>query len=184
MSKKRKRNRQLTDAELERRLEEFLNGPSSSAHTGVVERAPFPPEENGYFEVHWGLTPNGGDLSIGYFYDKFRRPCKEEDMAYMNIIEYLKDGTFVQSYAGAPPILSEEEWQEGQIMFAEAYAAQHKLTIVGKAIDENTDMYFHCTRAEGNRTVVLCVSRRETIEVCEVIDPVQRFKALKLIKGL
>ena len=110
MSKKSKRNRQLTDAELERRLEEFLNRSSNSAHTGVVEKPPFPPKENGYFEVHWGHTPNGGDLSIGSFFDKYGRPCKRENMAYMHICEYLKDGTLVQCTSGAPPVLTEDTY--------------------------------------------------------------------------
>jgi len=109
MSKKHKSNRHLSDAELDRRIEEFLNGSSSFAHGGVIERPPFPPEENGFFEVHWGHTPNGGDLSIGSFFDKYGRPCKREEMAYMHVSEYLKDGTLVQSTSGMPPKLSKEE---------------------------------------------------------------------------
>ena len=65
-----------------------------------MESHPFPPKENGYFEVHWGRTPNGGDLSIGSFFDKDGKPCKREDMAYMHITEYLRDGTFVQETMG------------------------------------------------------------------------------------
>lgn len=61
---------------------------------------PFPPEESEFIEIHNAPTPNGGDLSIAYFYDIERRPCKRKDAAFMNIVEYLNDGTRINEYYG------------------------------------------------------------------------------------
>ena len=62
---------------------------------------PFPPEENECIEIHRNPTPNGGDLSIAYFYDKENNPCKREEAAYMNIVEYKNDGTRINESYGA-----------------------------------------------------------------------------------
>ncbi len=56
------------------------------------ELIPFPPEENEFCEIHWGNTPSGGDLSIGYFFDKDGNRCNRANAARINIIEYTKDG--------------------------------------------------------------------------------------------
>ena len=53
---------------------------------------PFPPEENEFCEIHWGNTPSGGDLSIGYFFDKDGNKCTRANAARINIIEYTKSG--------------------------------------------------------------------------------------------
>jgi hypothetical protein len=63
----------------------------------------FPPEENEFMEIHWGTTPLGGDLSIGYYFDKDDQHCTRENMAYMNIYIYNKDGTYVNCVIGNNP---------------------------------------------------------------------------------
>ena len=55
-------------------------------------------EENDYMEIQWGTTPLGGDLSIAYFFDKNDQHCTREDMAYMDIIIYNEDGTYLCKY--------------------------------------------------------------------------------------
>lgn len=66
-------------------------------------KEPFPPEENEFMEIDWGSTPLGGDLSIAYFFDKDDQHCTRENMAYMNIYIYEKDGTYVNSVMGKNP---------------------------------------------------------------------------------
>ena len=63
----------------------------------------FPPEENDYMEIQWGTTPLGGDLSIAYYYDKDNQHCTRENMAYMDIIIYNEDGTYVNMVHGKNP---------------------------------------------------------------------------------
>ena len=65
-----------------------------------VSNEKFPPEENEFMEIHYHKTPSGGDLSISYFYDKEKRPCRKENMAYMDIVEYKKDGTYLNCHYG------------------------------------------------------------------------------------
>ena len=65
--------------------------------------AMFPPEENEYMKIEWGETPLGGDLSIAYYYDKDGNHCTRENMAYMNIVIYTKDGEYVNSVYGKKP---------------------------------------------------------------------------------
>lgn len=64
---------------------------------------PFPPEENEFMEIHRGSTPLGGDLSIAYFFDRNDQHCTRENMAYMNILIYDNDGTFVNAVYGKNP---------------------------------------------------------------------------------
>jgi hypothetical protein len=45
-------------------------------------------------------TPNGGDYSIAYFYDKDRQPCSKADAVYIDIVEYTKDGKRVNEAHG------------------------------------------------------------------------------------
>lgn len=66
-------------------------------------KEPFPPEENEFMEIDWGSTPLGGDLSIAYFFDKDDQHCTRENMAYMNIYIYEKDGTYVNCVMGKNP---------------------------------------------------------------------------------
>lgn len=63
----------------------------------------FPPEENDYMEIQWGTTPLGGDLSIAYFFDKNDQHCTRENMAYMDIVIYNEDGTYVNMVHGKNP---------------------------------------------------------------------------------
>ena len=58
------------------------------------------PANTEYCEVHKGTTPNGGDYSVAYFYDKEHKPCKRKDAKFVNIIEYSKSGDRVnEAYA-------------------------------------------------------------------------------------
>ena len=68
-----------------------------------AKREPFNPVSNEWQEVHWGETPLGGDVSIAYYYDKEGNHCTKENMAYMDIVIYTKDGTYVNSVMGANP---------------------------------------------------------------------------------
>ena len=168
----------MSDEEFFRRLDDFLG------YSGTEKREPFPPEETGYFEVHWGKTPNGGDLSIGTFFDKYGRPCTREHMAYMHICEYLKDGTFIQSTSGAPPIATTEEKKEEQLNLAEETATERKWEIKGKAFAENNDLYVQCSCPDETKPIVIRVSHQQLGNVLIVDDAIEKFKALKLIKGL
>lgn len=64
---------------------------------------PFPPVDNEFCESHVGKTPSGGDYSTAYFFDKDGNPCRKEDRAYMNVVEYTKDGKRINEFYGAPP---------------------------------------------------------------------------------
>lgn len=156
--------------------EEFFRLANSDEHL-------FSPEENGFFEVHWGHTPNGGDLSIGSFFDKYGRPCKREKMAYMHICEYLNDGTLVQSTSGTPPKLAEEELRKGQIMFADDYAINNNLTVVGKVFDENNDLYAKCASQDRTKSIIIWAPRCSMGTVAVIEDNFRKFQVLKLIKG-
>ena len=70
---------------------------------GIAEQLPNKgiPEETEFSETHKHRTPNGGDYSTAYFYDKNGNPCKKEDAAYMNIIEFTEDGVRVNETYGA-----------------------------------------------------------------------------------
>ena len=72
-------------------------------HKSDEQKKTFPPEKNEFMEIHWGSTPLGGDLSIGYYYDKDGNHCTRENMAYMNIVIYTKDGQYVNSVYGKNP---------------------------------------------------------------------------------
>ena len=61
---------------------------------------PFNPVTNEYQEVHWGTTPLGGDLSIAIYYDKNGERCNKENMEYMDIKIYTKDGVLINSVMG------------------------------------------------------------------------------------
>ena len=52
---------------------------------------------NGEQERVDGATPNGGDYSIAYYYDEQNRPCKKAVAYLVNIVEYTKDGEYVNS---------------------------------------------------------------------------------------
>lgn len=52
---------------------------------------------NGETERVDGPTPNGGDYSIAYYYDEQNRPCKKAVAYLVNIVEYTKDGEYVNS---------------------------------------------------------------------------------------
>ena len=64
------------------------------------EPAPFPPVDDEFCESHVHPTPNGGDYSTAYFYDKDGNPCRREEATYMNIVEYKKGGERVNESYG------------------------------------------------------------------------------------
>lgn len=68
----------------------------------IDQQEKFPPEENEFMEIHWGATPMGGDLSIGYYYDKNGEHCTRDKMHYMVIKIYEKDGTCIDTIVSAP----------------------------------------------------------------------------------
>ena len=52
---------------------------------------------NGEQERVDGATPNGGDYSIAYYYDKKHIPCKKQDAYIKVIVEYTKDDEYINS---------------------------------------------------------------------------------------
>lgn len=59
------------------------------------------PEDTEFSETHIHKTPNGGDFSTAFFYDKDGNPCKKEQAAFMNIVEYTKDRTRINESYGS-----------------------------------------------------------------------------------
>ncbi len=58
------------------------------------------PKETEFTETHKGPTPSGGAYSTAYFYDEDSCPCKREEASFMNIVEYLADGTRINETYG------------------------------------------------------------------------------------
>lgn len=81
----------MTDREFERLLDEVAG-----------ERADNIPQQHDvrFTERVDGLTINGGAYSIAYYYDQQGNPCRREDAASVNIIEYSEDGMRInETYA-------------------------------------------------------------------------------------
>lgn len=66
-------------------------------------KEPFNPAPTDYMGVNWGKTPLGGDVSLVYYFDKDGNHCKRENMAYINIVIYTKEGEYVNSVMGHNP---------------------------------------------------------------------------------
>ena len=58
------------------------------------------PKDTEFTETHKGPTPSGGAYSTAYFYDEEGCPCKREEASFMNIVEYLADGTRINETYG------------------------------------------------------------------------------------
>lgn len=43
-------------------------------------------------ETSYGLTPNGGDYSVAYYFDGDGNPCPKQNAKSVNIVEYSGDG--------------------------------------------------------------------------------------------
>ena len=73
----------MTDKEFERLLDEVAG-----------ERADKPTQQadHRFTERQDGATPNGGDYSIAYYYDRDGNPCTKGKAEAVNIIEFSKDG--------------------------------------------------------------------------------------------
>ena len=76
--------------------QEFTEGLRRFEMSGNLEQQPRKkagvPESTDTSEVHRGKTPNGGDYSVAYFFDKDEQPCKREAAKRINIVEYTLDG--------------------------------------------------------------------------------------------
>lgn len=72
----------MTDKEFEKLLDEVAGKRSDKIQK---------PDPR-YTETHYGRTPNGGDYSIAYYYDKDGNPCRKNEASAVNIIEYSKEG--------------------------------------------------------------------------------------------
>ena len=53
-----------------------------------------------FAERHDVKTPNGGDYSVAYFYDKDGLPCEKKKAKHMNIVEYKKNGERINEFYG------------------------------------------------------------------------------------
>lgn len=92
------------DPEFEKMLDglslESLRAKANANHIPV----PFPPEDDEFCESHVHPTPNGGDYSTAYFYDKEGHPCRKADAAYVNIVEFKRGGERVNESYGEVPV--------------------------------------------------------------------------------
>ena len=58
------------------------------------------PEDTFCSESHIGPTPSGGAYSTALYTDKWHKPCRKEDAAYIHITEFDKDGGFINDVHG------------------------------------------------------------------------------------
>ena len=58
------------------------------------------PEDTFCSESHIGPTPGGGAYSTALYTDKWHKPCRKEDAAYIHITEFDKDGGFINDVHG------------------------------------------------------------------------------------
>lgn len=73
----------MTDREFEKQLEEVAGERAASV---AIEPDPR------YTERADGPTINGGTYSIAYYYDLQGNPCRKEEAARVNIVEYTEKG--------------------------------------------------------------------------------------------
>ena len=70
-------------------------------HCSNPKADPFPPVDDEFCESHVAPTPNGGDYSTAYFYDADGNPCRKQDAAYMNVVEFKRGGERVNESYGS-----------------------------------------------------------------------------------
>lgn len=81
----------MTDREFERLLDEVAGERATNI--------PIEPDAR-FTERADGPTINGGAYSIAYYYDQQGNPCRREDAASVNIIEFSKEGMRInETYA-------------------------------------------------------------------------------------
>lgn len=81
----------MTDKEFEKLLDEVAGE--------RAENVPLQPDPR-YTETVMGKTINGGDYSVAYYYDSNGNPCTKSEATAVNIVEYTKDGGFVNECYG------------------------------------------------------------------------------------
>ncbi len=81
----------MTDKEFERLLDDIAG---ERANTSTQHPDPR------FTERQDGATPNGGDYSVAYYYDKDGNPCTKENAVAVNIIEFLNNGQRVNETYG------------------------------------------------------------------------------------
>lgn len=143
----------------------------------------FPPEENEYMEIHWGTTPIGGDFSIAYFFDKDNRHCTRENMAYMNIVIYNKDGTRVNEVYGKNPFEQPKviektiELQKAANKFAKTngYKAAERI------IEKDGWVYFRLLPKDSRQAAYLpdVIKINKSVGPYKVNDMIEKLRALK-----
>ena len=144
----------------------------------------FPPEENEYMEIHLGETPLGGDLSIAYFYDKDDQRCKRENMAYMNIVVYTKDGKFVNEVLGMNPYRNcsaeEIEISKNFQEVADEYASKHGYKSAERITEKEGWVYFRLIHKSSQQAVYLpdVIKIGKTGEPFNVTDIMEKLRAL------
>lgn len=81
----------MTDNEFERLLDnvagEKVDNPTQKPDPRFTERQD-------------GATPNGGDYSVAYYYDKDGNPCPKKQAVAVNIIEFTNSGRRVNETYG------------------------------------------------------------------------------------
>lgn len=65
---------------------------------GEIKEPVFDPRVS---ERHDVKTPNGGDFSVAYFFDKDGLPCPKKKAKYMNIVEYTKNWERINEFYGS-----------------------------------------------------------------------------------
>ena len=81
----------MTDKEFEKLLDEVAGE--------RAENVTLQPDPR-YTETVMGKTINGGDYSVAYYYDANGHPCTKSEATAVNIVEYTKDGGFVNECYG------------------------------------------------------------------------------------
>ena len=90
LTQKLKNLTDMTDQEFNRRLDEFLGEPVKTEQVADPR----------FTEKRIHKTPNGGDYSIAYYYNAEHRPCVKAEAAFVNIVEYTKNGERINENYG------------------------------------------------------------------------------------
>ena len=81
----------MTDKDFEKLLDEVAGE--------QAENVTLQPDPR-FTETKIGPTPSGGDYSVAYYYDSNGTPCTKSEATAVNIVEYTKDGGFVNDCYG------------------------------------------------------------------------------------